>query len=141
MRKAVAPDRRGRDRELLPTPRVLHGTVTLPTTLAAYRAGLDPDQRAALDELRRRAQAQLRGFDEEFAYGMPYFRRGPTVGVGVAVRGKGIAIYANDAVVAPLAARRPGLDHGKGCVRFPRREKVDWDLVDEILRAVSALPS
>lgn len=109
-----------------------------PTTLQAYLEGLSADQRTAVDELRRRARAQLTGFAESFEFGMPYYRKGTAASVGFTARGKGVAIYGGDRVLAQLEGRLAGIDHGKGCVRFARSDAIDWALIDAILRTVRA---
>jgi uncharacterized protein YdhG (YjbR/CyaY superfamily) len=114
--------------------------VARPATLATYLEGLDAGQRALIEEMRRRSRALLRGFLESFEYGMPYYRRGTGTSVGFAVRGKGLAIYAGEAVVSRIPDRLSGIDCGKGCIRLPDREKIDWELVDLVLRTVDAQP-
>lgn len=112
-----------------------------PTSLPSYLATLDEAQRGAIAELRRHAAARLTGFRETFEYGMPYFRRGTGAAIGFAVRGSGVAIYAGDRVLSGLTGRLAGIDCGKGCVRFARRETIDWTVVDAILDAVERSPT
>ena len=109
-----------------------------PATMDAYLRALDPGQRAAIDEMRRHAAARLPGFRESFEFGMPYYRRDTGTGVGFAARGSGVAVYVGDSVLSTLGSQLTGVDHGTGCVRFPRRDAIDWAVVDALFTAAAA---
>lgn len=94
------------------------------------------DRREALSKLRSLCLEVLTGFDEIMAYGGPCYARQGTIEVGFASQKHFIGLYVlrQDS----LATQRPnltGLSVGKGCIRYPRPDKIDYVVVEQLLIA------
>ncbi|MFC9390248.1 iron chaperone [Streptomyces venezuelae] len=106
-----------------------------------YLAEVAEDRREALTRLRRLCRAELTGFDEVMAYGMPAYERNGTAEIAFASQKQDISFYlmrsdVREAFEERLAAQ----DMGKGCLRFRKPERVDFDLVRDLLKATAAAP-
>ncbi|NUV98785.1 iron chaperone [Streptomyces sp. CAI 127] len=108
-----------------------------------YLAEAPEARREALTRLRALCRQELTGFREVMAYGMPaYEREGPGTGeIAFADQKRYISFYllrtdVRDAFADRLASH----DMGKGCLRFRRPEKIDFELVRDLLRATAATP-
>ena len=98
------------------------------------------ERRAALERLRTLCLEYLVGFEESMAYGMPAYFRGGTAEVGFASQKHFIGLYILRTDV--MEAHRPalqgkGISLGKGCIRYSKPEKIDFALVESMLRATS----
>ncbi|RLV64551.1 DUF1801 domain containing protein [Streptomyces sp. CBMAI 2042] len=106
-----------------------------------YLAELPEDRRGALTELRALCRAELTGFREVMAYGMPAYERDGTGEVAFASQKQYISVYLlRTDVREAFADRLAGHDMGKGCLRFRTPEKIDFTLVRDLLRATAATP-
>ncbi|MZD04767.1 DUF1801 domain-containing protein [Streptomyces sp. SID5785] len=106
-----------------------------------YLAEAPEDRRAVLSALRRLCRAELTGFDEVMEYGMPAYRRGGTVEIAFASQKQYLSLYLlRTDVRDAFADRLAGQDMGKGCLRFRSPDRVDLDLVRDLLRATAATP-
>ncbi|WP_335987482.1 iron chaperone [Glycomyces sp. MUSA5-2] len=110
-------------------------------TVDEYLAALPDDRRPVMAAIRDVCRAELAGFTEAMAYGMPCYLRGGEAEVAIASQKRHIAFYlmrtdVKDAFTARLAAH----DMGKGCLRFSTPAKVDLDLVRDLARATAAAP-
>jgi len=104
-----------------------------------YLAGVPDGRRAILAKLRDACRAELAGFGESMAYGMPTYSRDGTAEVAWASQRRYISLYVMRADV--LDAHRgqlTGLDVGKGCVRYRSPAAVDLSVVRSMLAAVAA---
>lgn len=110
------------------------------------------DRRDALRRLREVFAENLTGYREHMAYGMPCYARADDpeaeVEFGFASQKQHLSVYVlRDDLDEALAARvdelvtRPGIDRGKGCLRFRRAETVDVELIGDILRDLAAKPA
>ncbi|BFO21850.1 hypothetical protein SHKM778_82380 [Streptomyces sp. KM77-8] len=107
----------------------------------AYLAEVPEERREALTRLRRLCQAELGGFREAMAYGMPVYERGGTAEIAFASQKQYISVYLmRGDVREAFEERLAGQDMGKGCLRFRRPESVDFELVRDLLRATAAAP-
>ncbi|MFE7799502.1 iron chaperone [Nocardia sp. NPDC057440] len=109
------------------------------TDVNEYLAEVPQPRRAALVRLRELCRAELTGFTEVMAYGMPAYQRDGFGEVAFANQKQYISFYlvrvdVRDAFTARLAAH----DMGKGCLRFRNPAKIDYDLVRDLLRATVA---
>src|SRR4029077_4220669 len=88
-----------------------------PATIDEYLAALDPDQRGALEKLRKTIRAAAPGAEECVSYGMPGFRYGgrPLVWFGAAA--KHCAFYPGG-VVEKFAKDLKAFETSKGTIRF-----------------------
>jgi uncharacterized protein YdhG (YjbR/CyaY superfamily) len=72
------------------------------------------------------------------AYGMPSYSRNGQVEVGFASQKNFIALYIlkNDVVDAHRdLLKGKGVSFGKGCIRYSRPERIDFQIVERILKA------
>ncbi|MEU5845443.1 iron chaperone [Saccharopolyspora shandongensis] len=104
-----------------------------------YLAEAPVARREALSEIRALCRAELAGFDEVMAYGMPAYQRDGTAEIAFACQRQYISVYLLRADVRDVFARRlAGHDMGKGCLRFRRTDAIDFDLLRDLLRATAA---
>ncbi|MFD3975099.1 iron chaperone [Streptomyces cyaneofuscatus] len=104
-----------------------------------YLAELPEERQTALTELRALCRAELTGFSEVMAYGMPVYERDGTGEVAFASQKQYISVYLlRTDLRDAFADRLAGHDMGKGCLRFRTPEKIDFTLVRDLLRATAA---
>jgi uncharacterized protein YdhG (YjbR/CyaY superfamily) len=105
-------------------------------TVNAYLEEVPAERREALARLRDLCRAALTGFEEGMEYGGPSYSRNGVVEVGFASQKHFIGLYilnqeVLDAFKERLAGK--GINFGKGCVRYSRPERIDFELVEEML--------
>ncbi|CAM5618733.1 hypothetical protein GCM10010329_19480 [Streptomyces spiroverticillatus] len=106
-----------------------------------YLAEVPEERREALGRLRELCRAELPGFAEVMAYGMPVYERDGTGEIAFASQKQYISLYLlREDVREAFAGRLAGHDMGKGCLRFRKAESVDFDLVRDLLRATAKGP-
>ncbi|PVE12614.1 iron chaperone [Streptomyces scopuliridis] len=109
--------------------------------VAGYLAEVSEEHRDALAGLRRLCRAELKGFDEVMAYGMPAYERDGAAEIAFAGQKQYISFYVmRSDVREAFGERLAGQDMGKGCLRFRRPENIDFDLLRDLLRATAARP-
>ncbi|WP_327368909.1 iron chaperone [Streptomyces sp. NBC_01217] len=107
--------------------------------VAGYLAEVPEERRDALARLRSLCRAELAGFDEVMAYGMPAYERDGTAEIAFASQKQYVSFYLmRSDVREAFAERLAGQDMGKGCLRFRRTEAIDFDLLRDLLRATAA---
>lgn len=94
------------------------------------------ERREALSKLRDLCRAVLTGFEESMVYGGPCYSRRGVVEVGFASQRHFIGLYIlrQDALASQRAALT-GLSVGKGVIRYPQPEKIDYAVVRKMLVA------
>ncbi|MFD8073253.1 iron chaperone [Streptomyces sp. NPDC059718] len=106
-----------------------------------YLSEVPEVRREALVRLRELCRAELTGFDEVMAYGMPVYERGGTAEIAFACQKRYISFHLmRGDVRAAFEDRLAGQDMGKGCLRFRKPERMDFDLLRDLLRATAAEP-
>jgi uncharacterized protein YdhG (YjbR/CyaY superfamily) len=94
-----------------------------------------PNERlAVLQQLRDLCLTTLAGYDESMAYGMPSYAKDGTIEVAFASQKQYISLYILKKEV--LDRHRPalqGLNLGKGCIRYSKPQKVDFEVVERLL--------
>jgi len=110
--------------------------------VATYLETVPPGRRAALTKLRELCLSLLIGYEECMDYGMPGYKKKGTVEVGFASQKNYISLYILkvDAVKANRAFLK-GLDIGKGCIRYPNPDKIDFNTVKKLLVTTRKLKS
>ena len=104
-------------------------------TVEAYLAEAPADRRAALQEIRRLCKTHLVGFEENMAHGMPGYSRDGTIEVGFASQKNNIALYIlRTDVLNPHRDRFSPSAIGKGCIRYANPRKIDFDLIETMLK-------
>ena len=96
------------------------------------------ERKAALTQLRRLCRASLKGFQESMMYGMPVYTRNGEAEVRFASQKNFIALYILKTDV--MDAHRnllkvKGISLGKGCIRYSKPEKIDFKVVEMMLKA------
>ncbi len=106
-----------------------------------YLAEVPVDRREALTRLRELCVAELPGFTEKMAYGMPSYFRKDAGEISFASQKQYISFYLlRTDVREAFAARLADQDMGKGCLRFRGPDRIDFDLVRDLLRATATEP-
>ena len=104
--------------------------------VATYIDEAPADRREALRRLRRLCLEILEGFEEGMVYGGPGYSRNGVVEVGFASQKHFIGLYIlrQDALdpQRPFLAK---LSVGKGCIRYPKPDKIDYSIVEKMLAA------
>lgn len=105
----------------------------------AYLAEVPEERKDVLVRLRQLCRAELKGFDEVMAYGMPAYERNGIAEIAFASQKQYISFYLMRGDVRDAFEERlAGQDMGKGCLRFRKPGRVDFDLVRDLLRATAA---
>jgi uncharacterized protein YdhG (YjbR/CyaY superfamily) len=107
-------------------------------TVDDYLEEVPAERKAALTRLRDLCRSALKGFDESMDYGGPAYKRNGVVEVGFASQKHFIGLYilkqeVMDAYKGRLAGK--GVSFGKGCIRFSKPERIDFEIVEEMLVA------
>ncbi|WP_328949830.1 DUF1801 domain-containing protein [Streptomyces sp. NBC_00184] len=103
-----------------------------------YLAEVSEERRAALARLRELCRAELPGFAEVMAYGMPVYERDGVGEIAFASQKQYISFYLlRSDVREAFAERLTGHDMGKGCLRFRKPEQIDFVLLRDLLRATA----
>ena len=107
-------------------------------TVPAYLKEAPEGRKAALKQLRDLCRATLTGFKESMNYGGPCYSRNGVTEVGFASQKHFIALYILRTDV--MNAHRyllniPGVTLGKGCIRYSKPEKIDFKVVEKMLKA------
>jgi uncharacterized protein YdhG (YjbR/CyaY superfamily) len=107
-------------------------------TVAAYLDEVPADRMAALAKLRDLCSRLLKGYEESMQYGGPGYSRNDQVEVGFASQKNFIGLYILKTDV--MNAHRDwlkvkGVSLGKGCIRYSKPEKIDFQVVEMMLKA------
>ena len=107
-------------------------------TVDAYLKEIPEERKVGLIQLRELCLSQLTSFSEGMQYGMPSYSRNGEVEVAFASQKNYISLYIlkQDVMKAykdKLAEK--GVSFGKGCIRFTKAERIDFQIVEEMLNA------
>jgi uncharacterized protein YdhG (YjbR/CyaY superfamily) len=107
----------------------------------AYLDEVAPERQPALRRLREMCLTELTGFTESMQYGMPAYDRDGHGGFAFASQKQYISLYVVRTDVRDAHAEQlKGHDMGKSCLRFRGPDKIDFDLVQSMLRMTAATP-
>jgi uncharacterized protein YdhG (YjbR/CyaY superfamily) len=91
----------------------------------------------ALRKLRALCRETLAGYEESMAYGMPSYEKAGTVGVAFASQKNYISLYVLKQEVfdrhRPSLEGIRGISMGKGCIRYSKPERMDFELISQLL--------
>jgi uncharacterized protein YdhG (YjbR/CyaY superfamily) len=109
-----------------------------------YLSEVPEERRPTLEKLRGLCRRRLRGYEESMLCGLPtYSNKGAPV-VSFASQKQYIALYVlKKEVVDEFRAAVPAASIGKGCIRFTPPGKIDFEIIDRLLRRAaesSAVP-
>jgi len=116
-------------------------------TVTAYLKEVPAERKAALKKLRDLCRATLTGFEESMEYGGPcYSRNGEVVPygddkVGFASQKNFIGLYTLRVRTDVMNSHKDqlkvkGVTFGKGAIRYSKPERIDFNVVESMLRAV-----
>jgi uncharacterized protein YdhG (YjbR/CyaY superfamily) len=106
--------------------------------VTTYLEEVPAERRAALVQLRKLCLTVLKGFEESMRYGMPGYSRNGVVEVSFASQKNFIALYIlrTDVMKAHLDLLKiKGVSLGKGCIRYSKPEKINFEVVAGMLKA------
>ena len=111
-------------------------------TVNAYLEEVPAERKAGITQLRNLCLVALTSFTESMEYGMPSYKREGVdeVEVAFASQKNYISLYilkqdVMNAYKEKLA--RTGVSFGKGCIRFTKVERIDFEIVEEMLNAAA----
>ena len=109
------------------------------TSVAEYLDEVPASRRDALTRLRELCVKTLLGYEEAMEYGLPCYKKNGIVEVGFASQKTYVAIYVlKKGVVDAFRAELSGAKIGKGCIRFSKPEKLDFEVLKKLLVATRA---
>ncbi|MFD7835041.1 DUF1801 domain-containing protein [Streptomyces sp. NPDC059761] len=99
------------------------------------------ERRVALTKVRQLCRAELVGFDDVMAYEMPAYERDGACEIAFAGRKQYISFHLmRSDVREAFEERLAEQDMGKGCLRFRRPERIDFDLLRDLLKTTAVRP-
>ncbi len=109
-------------------------------TVPAYLKEVPAERKAALKKLRDLCRATLTSFEESMQYGGPCYSRDGTIEVGFMSQKHFIGLYILRTDVMKThehLLKGKGVSHGKGCIRYSKPERIDFNVVEKLLRATA----
>ncbi|MGI5398276.1 iron chaperone [Streptomyces sp. CA-135486] len=102
----------------------------------------EQDRLTALIRIRELCRTELVGYEEVMAWGMPCYRRkGGEPEIAFANQKQYVSFYLmRPDVREGFEERLADQDMGRGCLRFRHTESIDYELVQDLLRAAAAAP-
>jgi uncharacterized protein YdhG (YjbR/CyaY superfamily) len=110
-------------------------------SVTAYLSEVPPERKAALRKLRALCRTLLNDFEETMEYGGPTYKRNGVVEVGFASQKNFIGLYILRTDVMNLhrdLLKSIGVSVGKGAIRYSKPERIDFKVVESMLRATQA---
>jgi len=107
-------------------------------TVLAYLKEVPAERKAALKRLRDLCRIVLTGFEESMTYGGPCYSRNGEVEVGFASQKHFIGLYILRTDVMKThkdLLKVKGVSIGKGAIRYSKPERIDFNVVESMLRA------
>jgi uncharacterized protein YdhG (YjbR/CyaY superfamily) len=103
-------------------------------TVDSYLKEVPEDRLAVLTRLRALCLAALKGYDETMRYGMPCYEKNGIIEVSFASQKNTVNLYIlKQDVMDRYKGELKGVSTGKGCIRFTKVEKIDFEVVKKIL--------
>lgn len=104
-------------------------------TVKGYLDEVPENRREALERIRDLCIEILEGYEESMAYGMPsYKNRGGNIEVAFASQKNYISLYIlKKDVLDKHRESLKRLNLGRGCIRYTKPEKINYDIVKQLL--------
>jgi uncharacterized protein YdhG (YjbR/CyaY superfamily) len=105
------------------------------TDVETYIRSIPEERRPTFEKLRALCLQTLAGYEECMEYGMPCYKRNGRVEVSFASQKQYISLYILKSEF--VEEFRPALSTasiGKSCIRFTRPEKMNFEVVEQLLR-------
>ncbi len=107
-----------------------------PKTIDDYLEGVSPEQRGALEQLRRTIHEAAPGAEEVISYGLPAFKLNGKVVAGFGAQSSHCAYYPfSGTIVEALQADLRDYETSKGAIRFQPDHPLPPALVKKLVRA------
>ena len=109
---------------------------TQATDVSSYLQTVSEDRRPALEQLRQLCRDVLDGYAENMRYGMPSYTRSGAAEPEIAFASQKnyISLYLlNQDVMRANRHLLDGLSVGKGCIRYSRPARIDFEVVKQLL--------
>lgn len=105
-------------------------------TVDAYLAEVEPERRNVVRWLRDACRARLIGWEERMQWGMPgYGPPGSDALISFNSQKGYISVYIGKPTIDAYKSQVKGASFGKGCIRYPDPERIDFDLLGAMLSA------
>lgn len=105
------------------------------TSVDMFIEGVEPSRIDGVKRLREACRAAFPGWDERMQWGMPgYGPPGSDNLVSFNNQKNYVSLYAGRDAIERHKSGLKGASFGKGCVRFPKPEKIDFAVVEKLLR-------
>ena len=104
------------------------------TNVTAYLASVPEERREAMTRLRSLYASAFKGCEETIDYGVPCYKRDGKMVAGFASQKQYIALYGMGEVARRYSKELTGCSVGKGCIRFRNAAKMDFALIQRMLK-------
>lgn len=105
------------------------------TDVQSYLEQVPAERRAAIEKLRSLCQQNLTGYQECMEYGMPCYKRNGMLEVSFASQKQYIALYVmKQDVVDEFRRELSASSIGKGCIRFSKPDRMDFEVLQRLLQ-------
>ena len=110
-------------------------------TVAEYMLEVPAERQVAMRKLRTLFLSELKGYTEKMEYGGPCYAMNGNIEAGFASQKNFIGVY-----ILKQSAFNKHIDelknatHGKGVIRFPKPEKIDFNVIQKMLKATYEIP-
>ena len=99
-----------------------------------YLKEVPADRLTALKKIRQLCLQELKGYKETMRYGSPCYEKNNIAEVGFASQKNNIALYIlKQDVMQKYRDELKGVSTGKGCIRFTKPDKIDFEVVKKLL--------
>lgn len=109
-------------------------------TVDAFMLEVGPDRLPYIQGLREACLKTLPGWEERMSYGMPAYgpADAPDIGVAFNNQKQHVAFYVGQTAIQKFQADLavPGISCGKGCVRYMNPRKMDFAVIEAMLKDV-----
>jgi uncharacterized protein YdhG (YjbR/CyaY superfamily) len=105
-------------------------------TVDEYLREVPETRLPAITKLRESCRSILVGYVEGMEYTMPCYRKDGTIKVAFASQRNYISLYMNGEIVNRHRDELP--KSGKGCIRYSNPEKLDFTVIEQMLRETVA---
>ena len=118
----------------LSIPNAVQSTLT---HVSDYLKTVPPERQEAMTRLRDLCVKLLTGFEETMAYGMPAYKRNDVAEVAFNSQKQYISLYIlRKDVLDRYRSDIKGVSIGKGCIRYTKPAKLDFEIVKKILTEI-----
>ena len=109
-------------------------------TVDAFMLEVGPERLPYIQAMRQACLKSLPGWEERMAYGMPAYGRPGESDIVVAFNNQRqhVAFYAGHAAIQKFQAELavPGISCGKGCVRYMNPKRMDFAVIEAMLKDI-----